>query len=317
MVTSFPAIIELGLGLILVYYIASLIVSSITGWFLELLDSRAKDLEDGLIELLGEGFSGINEAQTKKIVDRLFDELYQSPLLKSLTPMYTSFLKRIGKWFSFLPGINHSIFGTQEIPAELFAKAIADVLKNKVDEETRSLIKEPYFLDLLEKAEAGATSTVKEIGAWFDGKMQEVGKLYEVHARRIAATVALIVVVVLNLDSVAIGTHFWREPSLRQAASERLDQIVAEEGLDADSVEKYQQELMQLNIPMLWDLEGAPKKFFAANELATVPAILTKLTGLLLSWWGVALGAPFWYQVIRRLRATDSKKTAQTSSAEN
>ena len=316
---SFPVVIEFALGLMLVYYITSLIVSSVTGWFLELLDFRARDLEQGLRELLRQGFDDAtlaadSEGAIDTAVELLFERLYKDAQVKSLKPMYSSLLGKIGQVLAGVPLLKRLIGNSQhsvgEIPTKNFSQALSAVLtwvENMPDSENevRDLVKDSFFIKQIDEQ---VKSSVETAETWFNGKMKEVSRLYEVHAKRIAALTALVVVVGLNLDSIAIGVHLWRQPSLRVS-----QQLASLDDLQDQSREELETALMELNIPMLWvwDPNLKTRSWLQQNELTNAGQLFSKAGGLILSWWAVSLGAPFWYQIIKRVRSSETTTNQQ------
>jgi hypothetical protein len=68
---SIPQIIEVAIGLIFVYYVLGSIVSLITQWINESLETRGKALEKYLIKIVG---------------DRQLGDLVKFPQLQALRP---------------------------------------------------------------------------------------------------------------------------------------------------------------------------------------------------------------------------------------
>lgn len=296
MTLSIATILEVGLGLALLYYVLSLIVSYITSKIAEWANLRAKDLEVGLRELIDDP-------------DKL-QAFLDHPLIKNLET----------KKARLLGGIK--LGSLEGIPAETFAEALLAIVApgakdqdaKKALADTRALIASlpeesatrKALLGLIDSGAQNLEEARKLIAGWFDDSMTKVSLLYKQHARHIAIIVALVVTIVTGVDSIAVAEYLWQEPSARAAVTTKVDEYLENE--PQGDVRAYISELEELEIPILWDADTLPEREDAAGWA-------WKIVGLLLTWVAATQGSSFWYQILKRIRSAATAPT-ETGRAE-
>lgn len=279
---SLSSILEVAIGLALVFYVLSLIVSYITSVVLDRLELRAKDLEIGLRDLLGDS--------------EKMEEFFNHPWVENLRPKRLKFLRNE----YVLKPIDH-------VPASTFALTVFDILvpgaagkdEAEVIGELRSAIgslpagkAKQSLTSALNVGVSNLESARSAVEGWFDNGMSSISLLYRQHARRIAIIVTLVVTLLLGVDSIAIARNLWSEPTVRAAIAAEAERIL-QEAPEAD-VQALLSELEAFDIPIFWDPATLPK---------TVPDWALKAAGLGITWFAAAQGSSFWYQVLRRVRS--------------
>jgi hypothetical protein len=275
-IMTLSSVLEVGLGLILVYYVLSLIVSYITAEIIKWTELQAKDLEEGLRELLEDSGK--------------LEEFMEHPWIKKLKPKRLKFLSgdiRRGQ-------VNY-------IPPSTFVLALFDVLASGEKGENR-LADIRNAINALPKGETrdallrliNSVNELEEarklVEAWFNDTMANVSLLYKQHAQRIAIIVAAVVTIVIGADSIAIANSLWEEPSLRAAIAVKADMFIERE--PEGDIQTFLSELKELQIPILWtalpgDLEGW----------------VWKGIGLILTCLAASQGSSFWYDLLKRIRS--------------
>lgn len=202
-----------------------------------------------------------------------------------------------------------------------------------------------------------AAEAVRKLEAWFDDGMNRASSLFRERLQRYSLIGAFALVVLLNVDTLAMVRSFWIDPSLREAvavAAEDFIQTVPDEdeqaaaptptpsvldpnatpvppeaATDEAAVEEFEQsvedvratvdQLLRLNVPIGWTWQPADCTSTAddqirlcesANNLwnffdTTNPDLFTlwlgKIVGLVVSAIAAAQGAPFWFDLLRKL----------------
>lgn len=290
---TFSAVLEVGLGLTLVYYVLGLIVSWITSDIAKWTELRAEDLEEGLRDLLAD--SG-----------RL-EELMEHPWIKNLRPRRLRLLRGGTKTYR-----------VERIPASTFTLALFDVLvpsKKGLDradplKEIRSTVESlpegktrNALLGLINTGVTDLETARGLVEGWFDDAMNNVSMVYRQHARRIVISVALVTTLVTGVDSIAVVSNLWSESALRSAVSDRASEFAEEE--HAGDVQAVLSELEEMQIPILWDADALPEN--------TAGWVL-KVFGLFLTWLAVSQGSSFWYDVLKRAKVAPGPPRAMDNS---
>ena len=104
----------------------------------------------------------------------------------------------------------------------------------------------------------------KNVEAWFDGSMDRLSGWYKRWAQTVAFFIGLSLALALNVDSIDLAKHLWREPALRQAlaasattwAAENPDLPKSADGAQGDIVKNLEAQLVTLNLPVGWRYES-------------------------------------------------------------
>src|SRR5207245_1917599 len=202
------AVLEVAIGLTLVYLLFSLVCSAINEFIARLLKWRSKTLEDGIKSMLGD--LEIGGGQLVK------DKIYNTPLFKGLIGTGKAWTGRDIK--------------PTYIPSRTFALALLDVVapsqKDKATtfDSVRATVSnlpdtemKKSLLGLLDSAEGDLKRARENIERWFDESMDQVTAWYKRTANTWLFIVSVAVCVFMNADSIAIATSLWRDPTLRAA----------------------------------------------------------------------------------------------------
>jgi hypothetical protein len=237
-----------------------------------MLDMRAKNLKKGFLALL--------EDKDKA------DQVLNSPLIRSL---------------------GHASGRTQPIPSyvpsDMFATAVLDVIRGK---ETASDLATaaknsgiPALGKMADEVGADAAMLKKRIEAWFDAGMERVAGQYKRSIQRVTRIVAIALAFALNADTLEVGQSAWNDSTVRQGAvlySQKLLDMCTQEAngkLNCPGVMESGA-VVAVVFPMGWTVQKW-------SALGSIGDFIRKLIGLLATALAASLGAPFWFDVLRRL----------------
>jgi len=298
-------IIDVAIGVILVYLFLSLICSVITEWISKRLEMRAKNLEEGIRSLLsdpkGDGHSL-----------KLFDH----PLIKGLS--------KNGKKPSY-------------IASSLFAVALMDIIApsdpikgsrtiadlrtgaNQLPKELRETI-----LSLLDDAQDSLKKARENLERWFDEGMDRVSGWYKRGSKKIIFACALAVSLILNADTILITKTLFRDPTMRAGLVATAQEIAKKPtsnapGEDQKNIKLVKEEIGRLQFPLGWTKESVATLGWTRASFHiwnTLWKTLIKALGLFLTGLAVSLGAPFWFDMLNKivnLRSTGTKPEKLTT----
>ncbi len=314
---SLSVVLDVVIGLAFVFLLVSLTCSQVNSKISEWLRMRAKGLEEGLRKYV------VGEKDLQQL-------LYSNPLISSLTPedaLVTQVLEKI-------PGVNNLLIRAKKnpvsIPANTFALALFNTLIPNPEGQTNitqlraavstlpanSPMRGP-LLSIISTAENDVNKVRQNIENWYDNTMDKTTKLYQGHMWRFSLIIAAIVTVLLNVDTLAVGVNLWNDSTLRSA-------LVTEAGKYARGTpeqEKALKELNSLNLPIGWQVQFSPKATDLVFKLQTASikpndwlaksnqpettlgwrSGLFKLAGWVITILAGAQGAPFWFDLLKKL----------------
>ena len=277
---SIPQALEVAIGLIVVYYLLGAVVSLITQWFNEALESRGKALEQYLIKIVG---------------DKKLGDLIKMPQLQALRPIrYKNFL---------------SVFGSatepkklEKIPVATLVDAFFD-LTGLTSKKEMDLLQLVELIDKLPDSEGkkafiswinqGVTSIADlrtRTTAYFTGMLDQAADTFRARARSFVIMLSILVTLLFGTDSIQLAKTLWNNAELRAVAAAKADMVVAQEGTDA-SLDDLIKELGDLSIEIGWWQTERP----AADAPAEVWTlfIILKALGLVLTATAVSQGSSF------------------------
>jgi hypothetical protein len=264
------AILDIAIGLVLMYLVLSLIGTVINEFIATLADLRAKTLK-GAVE---------------KILDdpTLLSDFYNHGLIDSTNKAAAGDHAAYFSGKTFAMAVLGSLDPSKPIPG------IADA-KGDIEKMPDSNIRD-VLLAQLAVADGNLDTLRTGIAKYFDNSMDRVSGIYKQKLKWISLAVGLFIVALLNADSITVATALWKDPALRTQMVESAKSVTSElcksktEDGTAARLSCLDNEIRPL--PLGWD--GWPAGW----------SWLSKVIGLLLSGLAVSLGAPFWFDLLSK-----------------
>lgn len=304
---NLDSIIEISIGLIVTWLILSMATMQLQELITDLLGWRSSFLEQRLFEMFK------NKG--------LKDQFYKHPFIQAL---------KVKTWW----WNNKAI----DIPANVFAKAAVDIFMNagktekeipagtmnwdemrnnlKTSMSTMEKMEEPIAhvvkflipnLNLnketkkagknIEQASKDAEKALGDfrgnVETWFDSTMVQATAMYRKNAQIIAFFIGFALAVIFNVDSIYIVKQLWFQPTLRASIVAQAQNIKPDDTTSNDAINKLAQN--NLSLPVGWDPQnGRP---FPTD----IGGWLLKSLGFFFSGAAASLGAPFWFDILKKL----------------
>jgi hypothetical protein len=298
---NLTAWVDVAIGLTLVYLGTSLFVTVINEYIAQGLNLRGRQLCDSLKELI-----------TDKEVT---DTLKQSPVLK---PFFDS---QPGKAPSY---VDANVLG-QLLVGSLAAGSTARNAVRRVSEAIDDLRDSELKTQLQALARTAGTTTdslVKAVSDWADRSLTVLGEGYKQNLQKISFAVGFALVIVLNLDTVALTEHLYRDKDAREAAvalGAQIAEKTSKETFDKCMGQKQQERKKDTSCaPLTGLIDAVQGRNESLGKLpigwSERPASVSKSTtseellrwgsrvlGWLLTALAVSLGAPFWFDLLNKL----------------
>ena len=261
----------------LVYFVLSLLASTLNEAIATKLGWRAKYLERWLGEVL------TDETESKK-VKKAVDDFLAYPLVTSPTKRGPSYIAN-----EVFAAAVLTAGGLKKVPATV-DEAIAGLPSAQLQRVARALAAE-------------TTGDVEELRArlerWYDHSMERVSGWYKRRVQVVLAVIGLGLAIIVNADSMQIVQSLWSDKTVRAA-------VVAEAGRvtqtgatpkDLQTVANQVKEIKTLEVPLGWKLKkGDPRDLPHSTR-----GWIGKIIGLLITALSLSLGAPFWFDLLSRV----------------
>ena len=270
-------IVDVALGLILLYSTLSLVASVVKEWISSVLALRAKNLREGIRNLIGKDHAS---------------QLYGHPLVSTLAkekklPSYIG----SGTFASVLV----DLLGQDENGKSVIAaRDKAAVLVDRVGDDP---VLGPAFRALSNAGAETVADLRREIADWFDEGMNRVSGWYRRKAQGYIFVIGAVVAISANASTVHVVRDLWEDDALRYALAQ---QAVAVAGNAESSGTLQVPEDILASFPLGWEGE---KPFGPDGGAPSWGAWgwITHLFGWLFTAAAVSLGAPFWFDLLSRV----------------
>ncbi|HKV23381.1 MAG TPA: hypothetical protein VJN93_02215 [Candidatus Acidoferrum sp.] len=284
-------ILEVVIGLVLVYLVLSIGCSEIKEVIAGALSLRAKTLEKAIRNMLKNGTS---DYTTK---------LFGHPLIAGTAPAgekpsYISSRMFAAALFDVVAPAD----GTQPHTMQSLRAGVAEI----PDEKLRRTL-----LNMIDTSNGDLEAARTKVEHWYDDTMARVSGWYKRMAKKIIFAAGLVLCCAVNADTLMIVKELWHDQALRSAVVEVAQKKVqATSPADLTSPKASMQEVAGAireteTVPIGWSAD--------ANDIRAFPSgggeLALKLLGILLSSFAIVMGAPFWFDVLNNfinLRASGS-----------
>lgn len=302
---SISQALEVVIGLIFIYYVLGSIVSLVTQWINEFLETRGKSLERYLVKIVG---------------DKKLEDLVRLPQLQALRPIrYKNFL---------------SVFGSvtepkkiEKIPVSTLVDAYFDLV-GLTSKENLNLAQLAELVDRLPDSEGkqafiqwiqqGVTNIDdlrKRTTAYFTGMMEQASATFRANARSFVIILSIAVTILFGTDSIQLARTLWTNAELRALTVAKAEMVVQQEGTDA-TIDDLIHELGDMTIKIGWWQTERPAD--GADAMTWVTFILLKALGLGLTAAAVSQGSSFWYDLLKKITSpTTSSSSSRSSGGES
>jgi hypothetical protein len=330
------AILDVAIGIAFVYLFLSLICSVVNEGLAAVFSLRSKNLVAGIDSLL----SGSKLPDGRPVVELLYSHglirgLYKDPprdviakaraanpigKLQDQTEAFVEKAETLGNQLHIpVLGMVRQWFFVNlpaYIPSPVFATALIDILSppdptrardlNDVREAIDKLPPGPVkqaLMSLVADTQKDIVEFQDKVEGWFNDSMDRAAGWYKHRAQNILLCIALVLTVLLNVDTIKLAQSLWDNPVQRQATVDLAQKYVDQH----KDVLQNQQQLQQQADSL--DALGSQMPFpFGWHEKPPMQPLfwLETLTGWLITTLALSLGAPFWFDILNKFMVVRS-----------
>jgi hypothetical protein len=312
-VTGLTAL-DVAIGLFFLYFLLSIVCSTISEIVAGALGWRAANLELAIRHLLQD---------PEKVA-----EFWRNPRIRALTEPV---LPRKGILRRPASDSGEEVRKPSYLPARSVAMTLLDTLAPEVAKKARETdpsatpskdvirqLRESVggigndtvrtaLLDVLDEGRTAVDDFRRGLEGKFDELMDRASGWYKRRAQRAIIAIAIAVTLVGNVDTIQVASGLWNDDALRasvvQQASAASGGEAATAGEDLDSLAEDVEDVGELGLPLGWSEAGTPD-----SALGWIGKVLLGWPVTILA---LAMGAPFWFDVLgkfARLRATGNRE---------
>jgi hypothetical protein len=300
---SFSQVLEVAIGLVLIYYVLGSIVSWFTKIILEMEETRGKVLEDYLHKIAGDKTVDLTLLPQMKALQPI---RYKSPLSVFSS---TTVAKKIEKVpvntlvdaFFDLTGLT----GRPNVDASELRRIVASFPESEGKQA---------MLTWIDQGVTSINTLRTRVNAYFTGLLDQASAKYKAHARSFVISFSIVLTLILGTDSIQLAKDLWINAELRALTAGQAE-ILVQQGQEILDIDTIVEQLKTLSIIKLgwWQLEGALPE--DASILDWAGFVVLKLLGLGLTAVAVSQGSSFWYDLLKKLTASPAPSKPSTPSS--
>jgi hypothetical protein len=293
--------LDVAIGLIIVYYLLGSVVSLVTQWINESLETRGKALEQYLVKIVG---------------DKKIEDLLKTPQLQSLRPIrYKNFLSVFGastepKKLEKIPvaTLVDAFFDLSGLTAkkEMDLLQLADLIDKLPDSEGKKA-----FINWINQGVTSIADLRTRTTAYFSGMMEQAAATFRARARSFVIILSVAVTILFGTDTIQLAKALWTSAELRAVATAQADAVVAQEGANAD-LSNIINDLSAYSLKIgWWQTQQFPQ---TSNVMDWIGFIFLKVLGLSITAAMVSQGSSFWYDLLKKLSSPATSSSSSKSS---
>jgi hypothetical protein len=321
------AIIDVAIGLILVFLLLSLICSAIREAIAGISGSRAKTLARGVRELLRSDPVLVRAFYEHPQIWALYQGEYDDAVVRRnrFLPFYTTKLPSYIPARSFAMALLDMAARGRNAQSALQASPEANLLTLQAVRQNIGNLGNPFVqrlvLSAVDNAQGDIDKAALNIQAWFDAAMDRVSGWYKRRTQAVLFVIGVALTVLMDVDTVRIAKQLYKDPARREAAVAMASGISQENRPgQPDSLNLARQayaRLDSLGLPVAWPNikvtgfwpdSGQWKPIF--NHAGR------SFFGWLLTAFAISLGAPFWFDSLNKVMVIRSTVKPHEKSPE-
>src|SRR2546423_682847 len=295
-------ILDVAIGLILIFLLLSIIASAVREWIEAILRSRAAQLERGIRELLADpgGVGLAKSVYDHPLISGLYRGTYDGPRMAK---------GKIAAYRSQLPSY---------IPKENFALALIDLVVrgNDMASATQASAGSPriefdtiraqigslqnpavqrVMLTALDTAGGDVERLRRNLEDWFDGSMDRVSGWFKRESTYLLLVIGLVLAIAGNVDTVVLGRYLYDNKGARDALVAEASAVARDSSQLSANAQRVTKQLDNLSLPFGWTRPNA-----AATPAYVRAQIVRGWFGWILTAYAISFGAPFWFDLLNR-----------------
>ncbi len=200
-------------------------------------------------------------------------------------------------------------------------KELIDILPDSVVDNIQVMAKRAQMR--AKSTEEGITLLRREIENSFDSSMERAGGVYKRNAKGVAIIIGITLAITANADTFHIINRLSKDSLLREIIIDKAIQV-APQGSNASDVKNIDPNeiLKEVELPIGWTSANVNQQInrtkYRVNGLP-IFSILSMIAGWLVSGIAIAMGAPFWFDLLGKVMNVRNagKKGKQSSRNED
>jgi hypothetical protein len=295
------AILDVTIGLILIYLLFSLVCSALCEAIELVAKSRAKELERGFRSLLNDkdGAGLVKSMYDHPMISALYDGKYERKEGKLRWKNLPSYIPSSNFAIALLDLVTRGTAIDDQAAASKTSPSISMLnLRSRIESINNPPVQRA-LLTALDTAQGDLILAQKQIEAWYNSSMERVAGWYKRRTQFILLTVGLAIAVSANVNSLRIARYLYHDKTARDALVAEASMLSRDSTIMTANMTRVRAAIDSLNLPIGWEsggLSGNP----TGDAGNTALNFLLALVGWSATALAISLGAPFWFDLLNK-----------------
>ncbi|MBD2433428.1 MULTISPECIES: hypothetical protein [Fischerella] len=241
----------------------------------------------------------------------IFDDIEQAILLGGLQPNINEVVQTIDQSSDIYKEIKAAIQDQDSETHQGVKKAFQTIETTAIENLPPSVVQNLAVLAKRAQArvkttEEGMNALRLEIENTFDSSMERASGVYKRNAKGAAILIGLAIAITANADAIHMISRLSKDSALRDTITNSAGEIVLRNStVDLDQLRQEADEVLtNISLPIGWSDANLEQQIkWTRQSKTTFPylKILALIPGWLLSGIAIAMGAPFWFDLLSKI----------------
>jgi hypothetical protein len=240
--------------------------------------------------------------ELKFLKQDIFEDAEKAIMIGGLKPNINEIVKSIKKGSDIHDEV---IAAIQDKDSETYKKVkeLIDILPDSVVTNIETMAKRAQMR--AKSTEEGITLLRKEIENSFDSSMERASGVYKRNAKGVAILIGITLAITANADTFHIINRLSKDSLLREIIINKAVQVVPQGANSSDINTIDPNEILkEVELPIGWTNANLQQQIngtkYRINGLP-VFSVLSMIAGWLVSGFAIAMGAPFWFDLLGKV----------------
>lgn len=232
----------------------------------------------------------------------IFPSVEEAIIIGGLKPNINELMGILQTGNAVYSGIETSLQNQDDITYQTI-KELVDGLPPVIKDNIVSIAKQAQYK--AKSTEEGIKILRQEIENCFDSSMQRAGGVYKRNAKGVAILIGLALAFGANADTFHIIDRLSKDSVLRETIVYKVEQTIEQESITGNIRNLDTNQILDdIKLPIGWTQDNLQDQLgWSKVKIQNVPilSILTMLAGWIISGLAIAMGAPFWFDLLSKV----------------
>jgi hypothetical protein len=235
----------------------------------------------------------------------MFDDVGKTVTLGGLQPNIKEVVQLVHKGSNVYQELAAAI-GDKDSETHKSLERISDMLPDSVAQNLTVLADRAYIR--AKNTQEGITALQQEISTNFDMTMERASGVYKRNAKGVALLIGFTLAISANADALHIINRLSKDSALRETITNNAGQILIQNNSTALNLEtlrnQTEQVLKEVSLPIGWSSSNLQQQIAwtpQQQQIFPIFKFLSMILGWLISGIAIAMGAPFWFDLLGKI----------------